>query len=306
MFSKPHGVMFHHFHGQQHPISQGSLDSDQFEAKVHFLIKNFNLLSPTEFTQKVTNNEIGIRDICLTFDDALKSQFDIALPILQKLKLKAFFFVYSSVFMGEPDQLEVYRHFRFTKFRDLESFYGAFDRIFEEQFPQQFKTGKLEFERDGYLHAWPFYSPSDRWFRYSRDLILEREQYRDLMNIMMSAYEFKIEQILNDLWMSTENICDIYSAGHSIGLHSYSHPTTIHKLESSQQETEYRKNYEHLKSLKFNITSMAHPCGVFNSDTLRILESLNIKIGFRSGHDVEEIKTNLEVPRLDHIYLPQR
>ena len=77
MFIKPHGVMFHHFHGQQHPISQGSLDSDQFEAKVHFLIKNFNLLSPTEFTQKVTNNKIGIRDICLTFDDALKSQFDI-------------------------------------------------------------------------------------------------------------------------------------------------------------------------------------------------------------------------------------
>ena len=297
--------MFHHFHGQQHPISQGSLDSDQFEAKVYFLIKNFNLLSPTEFTEKVTNNEIGIRDICLTFDDALKSQFDIALPILQKLKLKAFFFVYSSVFLGEPDQLEVYRHFRFTKFRDIESFYSAFDRIFEEQFPQQFKTGKLEFERVGYLHAWPFYSPSDRWFRYSRDLILGREHYRDLMNIMMSAYEFKIEQIVDDLWMSTKNICDIYSAGHSIGLHSYSHPTTIHKLEKSQQETEYRKNYDHLKSLNFNVTSMSHPCGVYNNDTLRILESLKIKIGFRSGHDVEEIKTNLEVPRLDHTYLPK-
>lgn len=122
---------------------------------------------------------------------------------------------------------------------------------------------------------------------------------------MMSAYEFEIEQILNDLWMSTENICDIYSAGHSIGLHSYSHPTTIHKLENNQQETEYRKNYEHLKSLKFNITSMSHPCGVYNSDTLRILESLNIKIGFHSGHHVEEIKTNLEVPRLDHTYLPK-
>ena len=83
--------MFHHFHGQQHPISQGSLDSDHFEAKLQFLTQNFNLLSPTEFTEKITNNEIEIRDICLTFDDALKSQFDIAFPILQKLKLKAFF-----------------------------------------------------------------------------------------------------------------------------------------------------------------------------------------------------------------------
>jgi len=305
MLIKPHGVMFHHFHGQQHPLSQGSLDSDQFEAKLQFLSKNFNLLSPTKFTEKVTSGEIGIRDICLTFDDALKSQFDIALPILQKLKLKAFFFVYSSVFMGEPDQLEVYRHFRFTKFRDVESFYRAFDRIFEEQFPQQFKAGKLEFERVGYLHAWPFYSPSDRWFRYSRDLILGREHYRDLMKIMMSTHEFKIEQIIDDLWMSTKNICDIYSAGHSIGLHSYSHPTTIHKLEKSQQETEYRKNYDHLKSLNFSVTSMSHPCGVYNNDTLRILEILKIRIGFRSGHDVEEIKTNLEVPRLDHTYLPK-
>ena len=305
MLIKPHGVMFHHFHGQQHPISQGSLDSDHFEAKLQFLTQNFNLLSPTEFTEKITNNEIEIRDICLTFDDALKSQFDIAFPILQKLKLKAFFFVYSSVFEGEPDLLEVYRHFRFTKFKNIEEFYQTFDQCFADEFPDLFKIGKLEFERVGYLHAWPFYSPSDRWFRYSRDLILGKEHYQDLMEIMMSTHKFKIEEILDHLWMSKENICDIYSAGHSIGLHSYSHPTTIHMLETSHQETEYRKNYDHLKSLNFDVTSMSHPCGVYSSDTLRILESLNIKIGFRSGHDVEEINTSLEVPRLDHTYLPK-
>jgi len=298
-------VMFHHFHGQQHPISQGSLDSDQFESKVKFLIKNFNLLSPTEFTEKLTNGKIEVKDICLTFDDALKSQFEIALPILQKLKLKAFFFVYSSIFTEEPDLLEVYRHFRFTKYRNVEAFYRAFDLCFEQQFPEQFKTGKLEFERVGYLHAWWFYSPSDRWFRFSRDVILGRQDYQYLMGIMMSNQGFNIKETNDCLWMSEENVCEIYSFGHSVGLHSHSHPTTIHLLDESDQENEYKKNYDHLRKLNIEVTSMSHPCGVYNRNTLRILSNLNIRIGFRSSHDVEEIVSNLEVPRLDHTYLPK-
>jgi len=305
MLIKPHGVMFHHFHGQQHPISQGSLDSNQFESKVQFLIKNFNLLSPTEFTEKLTNGKIEAKDVCLTFDDALKSQFEIALPILQKLRLKAFFFVYSSIFTEEPDLLEVYRHFRFTKFRNIAAFYRAFDLCFEQQFPEQFKTGKLEFERVGYLHAWWFYSPSDRWFRFSRDVILGRQNYQCLMEIMMSNQGFNIKEVNNCLWMSEENVGEIYSFGHSVGLHSHSHPTTIHLLDVSEQENEYKKNYDHLRKLNIVVNSMSHPCGVYNSDTLRILSNLNIRIGFRSSHDVEEIASNLEVPRLDHTYLPK-
>ena len=48
--------------------------------------------------------------MCLTFDDAVKSQIDIALPILEQFKIKSFFFVYSSIFDGKPDNLELFRY----------------------------------------------------------------------------------------------------------------------------------------------------------------------------------------------------
>lgn len=121
----------------------------------------------------------------------------------------------------------------------------------------------------------------------------------------MSNQGFNIKETNDCLWMSEENICEIYSFGHSVGLHSHSHPTTIHLLDESDQENEYKKNYDHLRKLNIEVTSMSHPCGVYNRNTLRILSNLNIRIGFRSSHDVEEIVSNLEVPRLDHTYLPK-
>ena len=58
----------------------------------------------------------------------------------------------------------------------------------------------------------------------------------------------------------------------------------------------------HLESLigKNKIYSMAHPCGSYNKNTLKILHGLNIKIGFRSNMKKIKPKNNLEIPRQDH------
>ena len=52
--------------------------------------------------------------------------------------------------------------------------------------------------------------------------------------------------------------------------------------------------------LNLNIFAMSHPCGNYNSDTLEILNSKNIKIGFRSNNIIKDIKSKLEIPREDH------
>ena len=45
---------------------------------------------------------------------------------------------------------------------------------------------------------------------------------------------------------------------------------------------------------------MSHPCGEYNETTLPLLDSLGIKIGFRSNMSVRSIKSSLEIPREDH------
>jgi peptidoglycan/xylan/chitin deacetylase (PgdA/CDA1 family) len=113
--------------------------------------------------------------------------------------------------------------------------------------------------------------------------------------------EFKVEEISNNLWLSNDHLQEIENNGHIIGLHSNSHPMKINDLDMLEQEEEYKKNVEHLRGiLNQDIISMSHPCGNYDSNTLKILKDLGIKIGFRSNTSIEAIKSNLEIPREDH------
>ena len=100
-----HGIMFHHFHDDGiHTKGQGSIDKDDFYKMINFIGRN-NILDADVFYEKFKNNNLKDNEVCLTFDDAIKCQVDIALPVLEELKIKSFFFVYTSVFEGKPDNL---------------------------------------------------------------------------------------------------------------------------------------------------------------------------------------------------------
>ena len=49
--------------------------------------------------------------------------------------------------------------------------------------------------------------------------------------------------------------------GHTIGLHSYSHPTMMHRMSEKEQFEEYSKNLKHLENSlgKGTIEAMSHP-----------------------------------------------
>ena len=104
-----HGIMFHHFHnGGIHKRGQGSIDKDDFYKIINFIGRN-NILDADIFYEKLKSNKLEENEVCLTFDDGIKCQVDIALPILEELKIKSFFFVYSSIFEEKPDNLELFR-----------------------------------------------------------------------------------------------------------------------------------------------------------------------------------------------------
>ena len=100
--------MFHHFHdNKNYPNSPGSLDKHQLRKIIKFIGKD-NIIEPLEFIEKLKNDKLN-SEICLTFDDALKCQFDIAQPILEEFKLKAFYFIQTSIFEKQKDYSETYR-----------------------------------------------------------------------------------------------------------------------------------------------------------------------------------------------------
>ena len=87
-----HGIMFHHFHDDKiHLKGQGSISKDKFYKLIKFIGRE-KILNSEEFLNRFKEKKLKEQDLCLTFDDALGCQYDIALPILEELNIKSFFF----------------------------------------------------------------------------------------------------------------------------------------------------------------------------------------------------------------------
>ena len=134
--------MFHHFHDDKiHTKGQGSIDKDDFYKMINFIGRK-NILDADVFIEKFKNNKLKNNDVCLTFDDAIKCQIDIALPALEELKIKSFFFVYTSIFDGKPDNLEIFRYFRMNYFNSINKFYDNFYKVLDKDLNSFFEINK--------------------------------------------------------------------------------------------------------------------------------------------------------------------
>lgn len=295
-----HSIMFHHFHNEKHLPAQGSLSSGDFSKMLDWLGSKYNLIGAKEYLEKFENSKLSENDICLSFDDALLCQYDIAIPILEERRIDAFFFVYSSVFTGNPESLEIFRYFRTNNFSSIDDFYNQFFKLVVSEIGSDLKQHINVFSDLNYLNEFPFYTENDKWFRYLRDQVLGVQKYEHLMLELMTLKGFSPSDVIEDLWLSEDNLKDVANRGHLVGLHSYSHPIRMSKLSYKDQYSQYKKNLNHLSSVVGEVVCMSHPCGDYNNDTLTILDDMRIRIGFRSSLSEKTIKGKFEVPRDDH------
>ena len=307
----PHGIIFHHFHDEIHPPSgQGSITAKEFEEILNF-IGIENIISPNEWIAKVRKNKLKENDLCITFDDGLKSQYDICVPILEKYDLKCFWFIYSSVFEGKTEKLEIYTNFRTKHFEKIDDFYELFFSKYENRGFEKIDKNRLESVVRKKQSIYPFYSFNDIKFRFMRDEILVKNEYEKLMDGIIQEKGIKIFDLEKDLWLSNSHLKILSKNGHEIGLHSYDHPTGLSKLSYEGQYKQYEKNFMHIKQVcNKDVISMAHPSNSYSEYTLKILRQFNIVCGFRSNISPPERKkinpNPLEIGREDHTNILQK
>ncbi len=299
---QPNTIVFHNFHNKRSIKLQGSISSFKFEKIIIKLKKNYNLLNADKFYSKLLDGNLSKKDISLSFDDGLKSQYDIAIPILNKYNIKAFFFVFTSSFTNRIDKLELYKYFRSTQFKTIDKFYKNFFLEINKLKKIDLDSVLSKFEKINYLSEFKFYSRNDRLFRYLRDIILNEENYDSIMKLMMKNKKFNKKNVSKKLYFSKQDLKKINKQNHIIGLHSYTHPTNMDKLSYKKQLLEYKKNKQFIeKELKCKVETMAHPCGKFNKNTIKVLKKLNIKLGF--GISSNDNKNMFNISRLDSAYL---
>ena len=300
--SKAHGIMYHHFHdNQKHIVGQGSISAETFNDMLDFYGKDHNIIGAGEFLQKSEAGTLSPADVCLTFDDGLLCQYDVAYPVMKDRGLTAFWFIYTSPLDGVIEKIELYRHFRFSKFSDIEDFYSAFFNIVAANDPEAM-AAIHSFDPDQYLKEFPFYTPNDKRFRYMRDRVLGVSKYNMTLDKMLETYQYDIEKNSQILWLNADHIKNLRRQGHIIGLHSYSHPTVMSDKSYLEQSREYTTNKRQLESvLNEKITAVSYPCNSYNSDTLKCMRELGIRIGFRANMvDVQLEDIRYEYPRQDH------
>ena len=304
-----HGIMFHHFHDDGiHTKGQGSIDKDDFYKMINFIGRN-NILDADIFFKKFKNNKLKEKEVCLTFDDAIKCQIDVALPVLEELKIKSFFFVYTSMFEGKPDNLEIFRYFRMNYFNNVDEFYNSFYQVLDKDLKTFFednndkiKATKIKF---------PYYSIEDIKFRLVRDIFLTKSHYEETMFLMLKEKQFNYKDFFKKLFFQKDDLIRLDSLGHLVGLHSHNHPTLLEKLNYDEQKDEYEKCLSSISNIldkpKNEIKYMSHPCGSYNKDTFEILKELGIELGFKQIMTIEPEKgmkkinnSFLEIARQDH------
>lgn len=278
-----HGLMFHHLHDGRHPKGQGSISQEDFEHVLRFVGVR-RILDPHAWLERLEGGRLSDGDICITFDDSLLCQFEVALPVLEKYGLSAFWFVYSGVFEGQEVKFEVYRAFRSRSFPRIDDFYDVF---FRKVFASE-SAGRARAILDGpeiarMTRLFPILSPSDMRFRLIRDQVLSGPEYERVMDELMLEHDVSVAELAKNLWMCDDHLRYLTGRGHVVGLHSYSHPMVLGALPYEDQVDEYERNAAHIKrACGTDAIAMAHPANSYTDDTLAILSRLGIRCGFRS------------------------
>ncbi|MDC0533542.1 polysaccharide deacetylase family protein [Candidatus Pelagibacter sp.] len=299
-----HGMMFHRFHKNgTRPQGKGSVSEEKFEKIIKFIgIKN--ILSPEEWIFKLKKKILKKTDVCLTFDDGLRSQFKYALPILKKYNLKAFWFVFSSVYENKIDENELFNQLIFKKFKNT--------KIFQHKFLRDIKINTKVFKTKKYINylvqnkkLYPILTQEDIKYRFLRNIYFKRRDLIQIMNKFLDIKKKDHKDAIN-IWMSKKQLKQISNEGHNIGLHSHSHDLEFKRLSEKKQTKEYKKNFNEIfKITKIKPNAMSHPLNSYNKKTLRILKKLEIICGFRSNLNSFDYinKTDLEIARNDPAYI---
>lgn len=302
---RTHGIMFHYFEDDKnHRKCQGSVKAEMLEEMILYAGKKYCLLNARDYYDESVNGRLKENYVCLTFDDGLKSQIDIAWQVMKAMGKTGFFFSNSSHFDSMPSMLEVYHDFRFSKYDSIDEFYNDFFECVTKNrnfFKNDVATMISEFDPKKYLIHSKCHTDNDRCFRYVRDHALLQSEYEMIMSDLMNKRNYSYEERLEQLWLNEADLKELFNAENIIGLHSHTHPTNMDKKCYDEQLLEYEKNKEILnKIIKNDVKTVSYPSGKYNEYTGEIMKRLGISMAFKANMAMQDHQTPFFISRKNH------
>ena len=250
--------------------AQDSLRPEQtfakkFERHTIVLSKFFNVIDLSEVPAMLEANEIPPRAVAISFDDGYKDNFRTALPIIDKYKMTASFFVATAYLDGgimwNDAIIEAIRHC---------------------------KCAHIDFRIPG-IDVLPTVSAPDK-----RATIVAL--IRHLKYLPSIARQEAVQCIVRktgaelpkNLMMSSDNVAELHTAGMNIGAHTVHHPI-LSKISQDEARVEIVESKKHLESLLgASVSSFAFPNGKPGIDYLpehvEIVRDAGFKLAVSTYH----------------------
>lgn len=298
-------IMYHYVRDLQkskYPKIKG-LDTKEFKFQIEYLKKHYNFISVEQLLDSIDLRlKLPPNAVLLTFDDAYADHYDNVFPILLKNNIKGAFFPPIKAII-EHEVLDVNKiHFILAKCQDssklIQLIFNELDsyRVQHNLYSNDFYYKKL-------AHANRFDSSETIFIKriLQNELIYElRKKIVDkLFNIIVGIDEIEFSK---ELYMSTNQIMEMYSNGMHFGSHGYDH-FWLNTLDYKEQEVEIIKSIDFIKSIggDLDYLSICYPYGAYNQDTIEILNKYNFKAGFTTIVDLATInkESRFVLPRKD-------
>ncbi len=228
-------------------------DFNLFKKHIDYYLKNYTIISADDVIQKNFKNDK--KYLLLTFDDALKEQYTSITEYLNQKNIKAVFNISTCIFENLPPNPQIW-HFS-TAYYGIRKFYSFFIK--------QLQVLNSEFIK--LLPVDPDKIQIDALYKVFKNFVKREIEHKDLRQTLLGVYKEHIEidfpEFMQEIFLSSDDLKKISTAGHTIGAHTHTHPVIQGvQTDNAMFKEEIIKSREILASIiNKQINVFAYPFG---------------------------------------------
>jgi peptidoglycan/xylan/chitin deacetylase (PgdA/CDA1 family) len=180
-------------------------------AQVEELSREYELVSRDELLAALAGDaDLPARACVLSFDDGLRCQYELALPVLERIRAPAIFFVPGRP-LAERRALEVHK------------VHALRERLADDELRSRLPADLPEVTAEEAQAHYRYDTPEAAALKFQLNIRLSTERRRQLVDSLFAA-EFPDESAFADeLYMDRGQVADLERNHHALGAHSYGH-----------------------------------------------------------------------------------
>ncbi|MEK7575803.1 MAG: polysaccharide deacetylase family protein [Patescibacteria group bacterium] len=271
---------------------------DEFERQIKFLTENYKVAS-IEDVYKAAEEKNEERLCAITLDDGTKDHYSNALPILEKYKATAVFFVPTGIFEGILPYTQKI-HVLLSKF-DIAEIIDNFNDFLKNNFSEIYEKFFIpEDERlsDTKRHD---YGGDFRIDNFKEKITSSPKNLReDFIKNFFDKVNISEKDLIKELFIDENEMIDMDKKGFLIGYHTHYH-NAIDTLNEKEIEEDLNKSKEYFKRiLNKDPDFFSYPYGRSSETAIKVLKENGIRYAVtieRKG--VSKNDNPLKIPRYD-------